>query len=29
LPLWVWYYVGLGIVLSVVYRVFVRRGENA
>jgi hypothetical protein len=24
LPFWVWYYVGLGIVLSVVYGVFVR-----
>ena len=29
LPLWVWYYVGLGIILSVVYGVFVRRGESA
>jgi Na+/proline symporter len=25
LPLWVWYYIGLGIILSIVYRVFVRR----
>jgi SSS family solute:Na+ symporter len=25
LPLWVWYYVGLGVVLSLVYRVFVLR----
>jgi len=29
LPLWVWYYVGLGIILSIVYGVFVRRGRNA
>jgi SSS family solute:Na+ symporter len=29
LPLWVWYYVGLGIILSVAYGVFVRRGESA
>ncbi|UCF99171.1 MAG: sodium:solute symporter family protein [Spirochaetaceae bacterium] len=28
-PLWVWYYVGLGIVLSIVYGVFVGKGENA
>jgi hypothetical protein len=27
LPLWVWYYVGLGVILSVVYGVFVRREE--
>ena len=25
LPLWVWYYVGLGVILSLVYRVFVLR----
>ncbi|MBN2551121.1 MAG: sodium:solute symporter family protein [Spirochaetales bacterium] len=25
LPLWVWYYIGLGCVLSLVYRVFVQR----
>jgi hypothetical protein len=28
LPLWVWYYVGLGVILSIVYRVFVGRGEK-
>jgi SSS family solute:Na+ symporter len=28
LPLWVWYYVGLGIILSAVYRVFLRREEK-
>jgi solute:Na+ symporter, SSS family len=28
LPLWVWYYVGLGISLSIAYRVFVGRREN-
>jgi hypothetical protein len=28
LPLWVWYYVGLGILLSIAYRLFVaRRGD--
>jgi hypothetical protein len=28
LPLWVWYFVGLGIILSIAYRAFVRRGEK-
>jgi SSS family solute:Na+ symporter len=29
LPLWVWYYVALGVILSAVYRVFVGRGERS
>jgi SSS family solute:Na+ symporter len=29
LPLWVWYYVGLGVILSAAYGVFVSREENA
>jgi SSS family solute:Na+ symporter len=28
LPLWVWYFVGLGIILSIVYGIFVRRGDK-
>jgi SSS family solute:Na+ symporter len=28
LPLWVWYFVGLGIILSIVYGVFVKRGQE-
>ena len=29
LPIWIWYYFGLGIVLSVVYRLFVRQRSGA
>jgi SSS family solute:Na+ symporter len=28
LPLWVWYYIGLGVILSVAYKFFVGRGDK-